>query len=204
MPLINCKVELSLSRDPNCVLTSLAGALNFTITDAKFYLPIVTLSIEDNAKFSKMLSEGFKRPVYWNKYNVTSNRTYNQNNHIRELPDWSYKGVKRLLVLAYDNTDDNRVTADSHRRYFLPGVKVENYNIETDRRNFYDQSTNDLIKQYDEVRKVPTGQGDDYATGCLLDFACFEKKKKISCGWFKQTKSFRCWSKSNSTDYFYW
>ena len=64
MPLINCKVELSLSWDPNCILTSLDGNSTFTITDAKLYVPIVTLSIEDNAKLSKLLSEGFKRSVY--------------------------------------------------------------------------------------------------------------------------------------------
>ena len=59
MPLINCKVELSLSWDPNCVLTSLVGASNFSVTDAKLYALVVTLSIEDNAKLSKLLSEGF-------------------------------------------------------------------------------------------------------------------------------------------------
>ena len=90
--------------------------------------------------------------------------------------DASYQGVRRLFVLVYrDRGGANKVTADSHRRYFLPRVKIENYNIETDGRNFYDQPINDLIKQYDEVRKVSTGQGDDYATGCLLDFAYFEK-----------------------------
>ena len=40
-----------------------------------------------------------------------------------------------------------------------------------DGRKFYDQEINDLIKQYDEVRKVSTGQGDYYTTGCLLDYA---------------------------------
>ena len=69
MPLIYCKVELSLSWDPNCVLSNLVGASNFTITDAKLYVPIVTLSIEDNAKLLKLLSKGFKRPVYRNKQN---------------------------------------------------------------------------------------------------------------------------------------
>ena len=53
------------------------------------------------------------------------------------------------------------------------------YNIEIDGRNFYDQPINDLIKQYDEVRKVSTGQGDDYTTGCLLDFAYFEKNYRL-------------------------
>ena len=52
---------------------------------------------------------------------------------------------------------------------------MKNYNIEIDGRNFYDQPINDLIKQYDQVRKVSTGQGDDYTTGCLLDFAYFLK-----------------------------
>ena len=93
--------------------------------------------------------------------------------------DASYQGVKRSFVLAYDNTANNSVTADSHRRYFLPRIKTKNYNIETDGRNFYDQPINDSIKQYDEVRKVSTGQGNDYATGCLLDFAYFEKNYRL-------------------------
>ena len=60
--------------------------------------------------------------------------------------DSSYQGVKRLFVLAYDNTDANRVTADSHRKYFLPRIKIENYNIEIDGRNFHDQPINDSVK----------------------------------------------------------
>ena len=90
--------------------------------------------------------------------------------------DSSYQGVKRLFVLAYDNTaGDNQVSDDSFKKYFLLRIKIENYNIEFDGRNFYDQPSNDSIKQYDEVRKISTGQGDDYTTGCLLNFAYFEK-----------------------------
>ena len=63
MSLINCKVELSLSWDPNCVLSNLVGASTFTMTDAKLYVPIVTLSAEENAKLSKLLGEGLKRAV---------------------------------------------------------------------------------------------------------------------------------------------
>ena len=63
MLLINCKVELSLSWDPNCVLSNLVGALTFAISNAKLYVPIVTLPTKDNAKLSKLLSEGFKKPV---------------------------------------------------------------------------------------------------------------------------------------------
>ena len=64
MPSINCKVELSLTWNPNCVLSNLVGNSTFTITDAKLYVPVVTLSTEDNAKLSKLLTKGFKRPVY--------------------------------------------------------------------------------------------------------------------------------------------
>ena len=85
-----------------------------------------------------------------------------------------------MFVLAYrDRGGTNKVRADSHRRYFLPRVKIENYDIEIDGRNFYDQPINDLIKQYDKVRKVSTGQGDDYTTGCLLNFAYFEKSYRL-------------------------
>ena len=85
------------------------------------------------------MTEGFKRLVYWNKYKIIPNKTYDENDNIRKLLDSSYQGVKRLLVLAYRNQGGaNRVTANSHRRYFFPRVKIENYNIEIDGRNFYD------------------------------------------------------------------
>ena len=66
MPLINCKVKLSLKWDKNCILSSEDGNSAFTITDTKLYVPIVTLKTEDNTKLSKLLSKGFKRPIYWN------------------------------------------------------------------------------------------------------------------------------------------
>ena len=155
--MINCKDNFSLKWIENCVLTTAAinadtnttgGAhgATFEITDAKPYVPIVTLSAEDNAKLSKLFSEGFKRSIYWNKYKVITN-------------------------------------------IFFPRAQIENYNIEIEGKNFYDQWINNSIKQYDEVRKVSTGQGDDYTTGCLLYFAYFEKKIQINCCWFKQKKT---------------
>ena len=80
-----------------------------------------------------------------------------------------------MFVLAYNNTAGNdQVSIDSFKKYFLPRVKVESYNI-------VNQPINDSIKQYDEVRKTPKGQGDDYTTGCLLDFAYFGKKIQTNC-----------------------
>ena len=102
-------------------------------------------------------------------------RKHNENDYIRELLDASYQGVKRLFVLAYrDCSGANRVPPDSHRWYFLPRVKNKNHNIETEGTDFYDQSINDLIKQYDGVRKVSTRQGNDYTKGFLFNFAYFQ------------------------------
>ena len=135
MPLINCEVELSLNCIGNYMLTTAAIGANadatgaasatFEITDAKLYIPIVTLSTEGNAILSKLVNEGFKRHVYWNKYKVTDNNVVeiavaNREKHIRELLDSSYQEVKRLFVLAYDNTNgNNKVSIDSFKKYFL-------------------------------------------------------------------------------------
>ena len=127
MPLINCKIELSLKWYERCLLT-VANTATFKITDAKLYVPIVTLSAEDNAKLSKLLSEGFKRTVYWNEYNVIGNEIVeiaanNEEKHIRELLNSSCQGVKRLFVLAYNNNGDNNVSVDSYKKYFFQELK---------------------------------------------------------------------------------
>ena len=135
------------------------------MTHTKLYVPIVTLKTEDNTKLSELLSDIFKRSIYWNKYKVIDNilvqiAAINEEKYIKELLDSSYQGVKRLFVLAYNNTENNngQVSIDSFKKYFLPRVKIENYNIEIDGRNFYDQPINDSIKQYDEIRKISKRQ----------------------------------------------
>ena len=84
-----------------------------------------------------------------------------------------------MFVLAYQRGDDKYVNEEAFNKYFLPKIKIKKYNVEIDGRNFYDQAINDSIKQYNEVRKISTGQDDDYTTGCLLDFVYFEKDYKL-------------------------
>ena len=72
------------------------------------------------------------------------------------------------------NNNNNRVLRNSHTKDFLPRVNITNYNVLINGRNFYDQPMNDLIKQYDKIKKTATGQGDDYATQCLLDYQYFK------------------------------
>ena len=104
--------------------------------------------------------------------------------------DASIQGVNKLFVFPYMR-GDNFTTENSYDKYFLPRLKIDNYNIEIDGRNFYDQAINDSIKRYNEIRKILTGQGDDYTTGCLLDFACSNKKYRLIAADVSK-QSFRC------------
>ena len=81
-----------------------------------------------------------------------------------------------MFVLAFNNINAtipnnpinntaNKVERNSHRKYFLPRVNITNYIVLIDGRNFYDQPINDMIKQYEEIRKIATGQGDDHTIG---------------------------------------
>ena len=71
---------------------------------------------------------------------------------------------------------NNLATENSYNKYFLPRLKIDNINIQIDGKNVYDQAINDSVKQYNEIRKISIGQGGDYTTGCLLDFAYFKEK----------------------------
>ena len=188
MPLINCKIHLELNGNNNCVVygadTYVGGdnasdrETKFKITSTKLYVPIVTLSTKDNVNLTKQLNAGFKRPVYWNEYK-SKIETKNLDNITRFALDASFQELTRLFVLAFNNSTANRVQRDSHRKYFLPRVDITNYNVLIDFRNFYDQPINDQIKKYDEIRNISTGQGGDYTTGCLLDYAYFRYNYRL-------------------------
>ena len=102
--------------------------------------------------------------------------------NIYELLSVSFQGVKVLFVLAYfiaTSDVNNEADIKNNKKYFLPRREIINYNVLIDGRNIYDQPINDLIKQYDEVRKVSTGKSDDYTTGCLLDYAYFKDNCRL-------------------------
>ena len=98
MPLINCKVEFSLKWYENCILSSAGTAATFAITDTKLYVPFVTLKTEDNAKLSKLLSERFKRSVYWNKYQAIL-KDHAENENIRQRLMLVFRGLRNYLFL---------------------------------------------------------------------------------------------------------
>ena len=71
MSLINCEINLILTWSANCVIVSTNVAnqnATFAITNTKLYVPVVTLSTQDNAKLLRQLKSGFKRVINWNEY----------------------------------------------------------------------------------------------------------------------------------------
>ena len=159
------------------------------ITNAKLYVPVVTLSTKDNTSLTKQLNEGFKRTIYWNQY---VSKPFPEIPH-KKTGVTVFQGVNRLFVLAFEDTraDEaadapaprnlvaNLVKRDSYRKYFVPRVDITSYNVLIDGGNFYDQPINDSIRKYDEIRKTATGKGDNYATGCLLDYDYFKKNYQL-------------------------
>ena len=102
MPLINCEVNLILTRSETCVITNSAGVRIFEIRDTKLYVPVVTLSTQDNSKLLQQLKSGFKRTVSWNKY-LSKPELLRQNPNLNHLVESSFKGVNRFFVLAFEN-----------------------------------------------------------------------------------------------------
>ena len=111
---------------------------------------------------TKQLNEGLSRSVYWSECKTKIEAKEADANNLKRFSlDASFQGVNRRFVLAFESTNNgaNKVERDSHRKYFLPRVNITNYNVLFDDRSFYDQSNNDQIKKYDELRKVRTGKG---------------------------------------------
>ena len=199
MSLVNCKIDLELTWHKDCMISSANAAagqvVSFMITNTKLYVPVVTLSTKDNTSLAKQLNEGFKRTIYWNQYvsKPFPETPHKKTGITRFALDAAFQGVNRLLVLAFDDTaaDEvadapaprnlaaNQVIRNSHRKYFVPRVDITSYNVLIDGRNFYDQPVNDSIRKYDEIRKITTGKGDNYATGCLLNYDYFKKNDQL-------------------------
>ena len=160
MRLINCEVNLILTWSSRCVLIATAvlnQAATFEITDTKLYVPVVTL-----------------RVINWNKY-LSKPKLLAQNPNLNHLVEPSFQGINRFFVLAFEN-DNDRISDDE---YYLPTVEIKDYNIVINGENFFDQPIKNNKITCDNIRKIATCQGDDYATGCLLDYQYFTDTYKM-------------------------
>ena len=175
MPLINCEVNLILTWSSTYVTTNSTGAGRFTITNTRLYVLVVTLSTQENANLLQQLKSGFKRVINWNKY-LSKPELLAQNPSLNHLVEPSFQGVNRFFVLAFEN-DTQRT---SHSGYYLPNVEIKDYNIMINGENFFDHTIKNNKVTYENIRKIATGQGDDYTTGCLLDYSYFKDTYKMT------------------------
>ena len=93
MPSINCEVNLFLTWSSACVLISTNipnQAAIFEITDTELYVPVVTLSTQENSKFFQQLKSGFKRVINWNKY-LSKPELLAQNPNLNHLVEQVFK-----------------------------------------------------------------------------------------------------------------
>ena len=144
MPLINCEVNLILNWSEDFVITNSAGVAKFAITDTKLYVPVVTLSTQDNAKLLQQLKSGFRGTINWNKHQSCI-KTSAQNRYLNYLVDASFQASNTLFVLPFQNEND-RI---SHSTYYLPKVEeIKDYNVFTDGENVFDQPINSDLKTW--------------------------------------------------------
>ena len=177
MPLINSEVKLILNWSANCVIIYTDAnnqVTTFTITEANLYVPLVTLSAQDNEKLLPQLKSGFKIKISWNKY-LAKPELLAQNANLNYLIEPSFQGVNRIFVLAFEN-DDQRT---SNKRYYIPNVEIKDCNVMIDGKNAFDQPVKNDKLTYEHFRKITIGHRDDYTTGYLLDYTYFKKYYKM-------------------------
>ena len=188
MPLISCEISLELKWGKNCIITSLeekkvdAGppvarddgptGATLNITDCKLYIPVVTLSKDDEIKLLTNLESGFKREAIWNKYRSQMS-TEAINNNLNILIDPTFANVNILFVLAYQTADDRH----SYSQFYLPKVMVKNFNVIIDKLAFFDLPIKTEEEAYEKILDI--SRNNEYRTGNLLDYDYFKKYYKL-------------------------
>ena len=126
--------QLILTWYADCVIiyTDVADQVpTLTIIETNLYVPVVTLSTQDNAQLLPQLKSGFKRTISWNKY-LSKPELLAQNANLNHLIEPRFQGINRRFVLAFKN-DAQRI---SNKRYYIPSVEIKDYNVIIDGKNF--------------------------------------------------------------------
>ena len=195
IPLISCEISLELKWDKNCVITSKeqrnigggnrdnapTGAM-LVIKKCKLYVPVVTLSKDDEIRLLTNLKSGFKREIIWNKYRSQMTAEV-ANNNLNILVDPTFTNVNRLFVLAYGVDDDN-YNRQSYSQFYLRKVMVKDYNVIIDKLPFFDLPIKTEEEAYEKIINI--GRNNEYTTGNLLDYDYFKKYKIIAIDLSKQ------------------
>ena len=167
IPLIDCEITLILSWYKECVLVGRAA--EFEITDCKLYVPIVTLSAENDNKLLEQLKSGFRRTIKWNKY-MSQMSNQNKNNNLDYLIDTTFSNVNRLFVLSFENKHDRT----SYYKYYMPNVEIKDYNVLIDGNAFFKLPIKNLEQTYEKIIQT-TDHSGYYTRGNLLDYEYFKE-----------------------------
>ena len=192
--LINCEVELILTWSKNCVLADMtrrnaqgdnpaivaSTGSEFKITDTKLYVPVVTLSKENDLKLLEQLKSGFKRTIKWDKYR--SQMTIQpQKNDLNYFIDLTFTNVFRSYVLSFQRiAGENNSTKDyrhSFSHHYVPNIRIRDFNVLIDGKSFFDLPVKNEEEAYEKI--IDMSNYNDYTTSNLLDFAYFLKKCKL-------------------------
>ena len=150
------------------------------------YVPVVTLSKENDIKRLDQVKLGFKRTIKWNKYRSQLTIQPQNNNLTDPTTDPTLTNVNRLFVLSFarNNAGDKRV---SFSHYYAPNIEIKDFNVLIDGKSFFDLP----VKNENEVYKkiIEMSNNNDYTTGKLIDFANFKENcNLIAIHLSKQTK----------------
>ena len=160
------------NNDPPAIVAP--TGLEFQITDIKFYLPVVTLSKENDKKLLEQLKSGFERTVKWNKYRSQMTVQIN-NNNLNYLIDPTFIRVNRLFVLSFERIKANNVKKDrrdSFSHYYVPNVEIQDFNVLMDGKSFFHLPGKNEEEAHEKI--IEMSRHNDYTTGNLLDFTYFK------------------------------
>ena len=153
----------------------------FKITDTKLYVPVVTLSTENDKRLLGQLKTGFNRTIKWNKYR-SEMTIQTQNNNLNYLIDPTFTEFNRLFVLSFENENDST----SFSKYFLPDVQIKVFKVLFDRKKFFYMPIKNGDETYEHT--IEMGRNKDYTTYLQFIWLWVRfKTLEINCGRFKQT-----------------
>ena len=122
---------MTVDADADPAIVAPSGA-TFKITDTKLYVPVVTLSKENDIKLLEQLKSGFKKTIKWNKYGWQMT-IQPQNNNLNYLIDSTFTNFNRLFVLLFQKiAGENNKTKDyrdSLSHYYIPNVRMKDFNF---------------------------------------------------------------------------
>ena len=194
IPLIICEVELILTWSKNFVLADMKvnidadpaivalSGVTFKIKEKELYVPVVTLSKENDIKRLEQLKTGFKRTTKWNKYR-SQITVQLQNNNLNYLIHPTFTNVNRLFILSFQRISAENNAIKDHRdtfsHYCVPNIDIKDFKVLINRKRFLDFPVKNKEEAYEKIMNM--SNNNDCTTSNLLHFVYFFKRIQTNC-----------------------